>query len=72
MIIKTVSAFSPTNNPGRWNENTSGGGDMEIQKAVLFHYAVTSNVSLRHNETFYCGLTAVNGEKKHHWKSCGT
>ena len=31
-----------------WAFTPSGGGDMEIQKAVLFNHLVKSNVCLRH------------------------
>ena len=43
----------------------SGGGDMEVHKAMLFYYVVTPNVCLYHSLTLYCGLTAVNDEKTH-------
>ena len=46
--IEPVSAFSPANNPGRANETPSGGGDMEIQKAMLFYHLLLSNVCLLH------------------------
>ena len=48
-----------------WAFTPSGGGDMEIQKAMLFYHLVRFNVCLRYRSTFHCGSTAVNGEKTH-------
>ena len=47
-----------------WAFNPSGGGDMEIHKAMLFYHLVTFNVCLRHRLTFHCGLT-VTGDPLH-------
>ena len=38
-------------------------GDIELSKAMLIYYTVTSNVCLHHNQTFYLSLTDGNGEK---------
>ena len=51
-LIETVSAFSPAINPGILTKTPSGAGDMEIQKAVLFYYVMTSNVCLHHIKDF--------------------
>ena len=71
-VIETVSAGGRSHGQRNWAFTPSGGGNMEIQKACLMYNLVTSSVCLRHNYTFYCGLTAVIGEKMHQWTSCGT
>ena len=43
--IETITAFSLANNLGCSNENPSGDGDMEVHKAMLFYYVVTSKVT---------------------------
>ena len=45
---ETVSAFRATT-LGILMKTPSSGGDMEIQKAMLFYYAVTSTVCLCHS-----------------------
>ena len=47
---ETVSALSvrPTI-PDVVSKTPSGGGDMEVHKAMLIYYVVTSNVCLRHS-----------------------
>ena len=47
-FIEPVNAFSRANNPGLFNKIPPGGADMNIQNVMLFYYAVTSNVCLRH------------------------
>ena len=48
MCSKTVSARGRSHGQRDWVFTPSGGGDMEIQKAMLFYHLVTSNVCLRH------------------------
>ena len=50
---------------GVLTKSPSVAGEIELSKAVLIYYPVTSKVCLRHTQTFDRSLATVNGEKTH-------